>query len=219
MSPAIKSLGLGAGKSWYSRTQASRRVMNSAGAISSPNRFREGTFWERSSLADVDNDCLGDELRIGDPFAADFVLVLGTADFRGFGVALAPVLDVVLALGGTVLEPGSEASQRVCAIDEISVGPSLGPMAVSGCCCSFSAMRSRVSVASASVLATGLVVIFIFLAGLVLAAVRSWGMEQIAASGFGAGVRGFVGFVAKGSTLLGGSIWLRLNGAVEERSR
>lgn len=177
MSPAINSLGLGAGKSWYSRTQASRRVMNSAGAISSPKRFREGAFWERSSLADADNDCFGDELFVGDPVAADFVLVLETADFRGFGVAFALALGVVLALGGTVVEPGSEAFESVCAIDEISVGPSLAPMVVSGCCCSFSAMRSRVSVASASVLATGSVVIFIFLAGLVLAAVRSWGME------------------------------------------
>lgn len=198
MSPAIKSLGLGAGRSWYSRTQASRRVMNSAGAISSPKRFREGTFREGSSLVDVDNDCLGDELLVGDPIAADFVLVLGTADFRGFRVAFALALDAVLALEGTVVEPGSEASNRVCAIDEISVSPSLGPV---------------------SVLATGLGIIFIFLAGLVLAAVRSWGMEEIAASGFGAGVVGFVGFVGKGSTLLGGSIWLRLNGAVEERSR
>ena len=219
MSPAIKSLGLGAGRSWYSRTQASRRVMNSAGAISSPKRFREGTFREGSSLVDVDNDCLGDELLVGDPIAADFVLVLGTADFRGFRVAFALALDAVLALEGTVVEPGSEASNRVCAIDEISVSPSLGPMAVSGCCCPFSAIRSRVSVARVSVLATGLGIIFIFLAGLVLAAARSWGMEEIAASGFGAGVVGFVGFVGKGSTLLGGSIWLRLNGAVEERSR
>lgn len=174
--------------------------------MSSPKSFREG-----SSLVDVD-DCLGGELLVGDLVAPGFVLVLGTADFRGLGVAFTLALGVVLVLGGTVVEPGSEASKSACAVDEISVGPSLGPMAVSGCCCPFPAIRSRV-LAGASVLATGLVVVFIFFAECVLAAVRS---EEFAASGFDDGV---VGFVGKGSTLLGGSIWLRLKGAVVERSR
>lgn len=167
----------------------------------------------------MDNDCLSDDLLVGDPVTAGFVLVLGTVDFRGFGVAIALALEVVLFLGGTVVEPGSEDSKRACAVDEISVGLSLGPMAASGCCCPFSAIRSRVLVTSASVLASGSVLVFIFFAGLVLAAVRSWGEEEIAASGFGVGVVGFVDFVEKGSTLLGGSIWLRLNGAMKERSR
>lgn len=169
---------------------------------------------------DVDNDCLWDELLVGDPVTAGFVLVLGTVDFRGFGVAIALALEVVLVLGGTVVEPGSEDSKRACAADEISVGLSLGPMAASGCCCPFSAIRSRVLVASASVLASGVVLVFNFFAGLVLAAVRSWGVEEIATSGgVGVGVVGLVDFVGKGSTLLGGSIWLRLNGAMKERSR
>ena len=211
MLPAIKSLGLGAGRSWYSRTQASRRVMNSAGAMSSPKSFREGSFREGPSRVDVD-DCLLVEFLVGDLVAPGFVLGLGTADFRGFGVAFALALGVALALGRTVVELGSEASKSACAVDEISVGPSLGPMAVSGCCWPFPAIRRRV-LASASVLATSLVVVFIFFAGFVLAAVRA---EEFAASGFDDGV---VGFVGKGSTLLGGSIWLRLKGAVVERSR
>lgn len=61
-------------------------------------------------------------------------------------------------------------------------------------------------------LAIGLVVVFLFFAGLVSAVENSRGVKAIAASGF-------VGFLGKGRTLLGGSIWLRLNGAVEERSR
>lgn len=177
--------------------------MNSAGATSSPKRFREGFFREGSSLVDVDDDCLGNELLLGNSVAGGFVLVLGTADFRGFGVAFALALEVVLVLGGTVVEPGSETSKGACAGDEISVGPSLGPMAVSDCCCPFSAIRFRMLVAGASVLATGLALVFVFFVGLVLAAARSWGVEEIAASEFGVGV---VGFVGKGSTLLGGSI-------------
>lgn len=68
------------------------------------------------------------------------------------------------------------------------------------------------SAAGASVLATGFLVVFLLFAGLVSAAGSSWGVEEIAAFGF-------AGFVGKGRTLFGGSIWLRLNGAAAERSR
>lgn len=68
------------------------------------------------------------------------------------------------------------------------------------------------SAAGASVLATGLLIVFLLFAGFVSAAGSSWGAEEIAAFGF-------AGFVGKGRTLFGGSIWLRLNGAAVERSR
>lgn len=193
--------------------------MNSVGAMSSPKRPREESFREGSSLVDVDDDCLGNELLAGDSVIVSLVLDLGTVDFRGFGVGFALGLGVRLGSGGTVVEPGSDASKRACAAGEISAGPSSAPVAVSGRRGPSSAIRSRASEAGTSVPATDLVVVFLFFAGLVSAAGSSSGVEEIAASGFGVGVVGLVGFVGNGSTLLGGSIWLRLNGAMEERSQ
>ena len=94
----------------------------------SPKRLREG-----SSLVDVDDGGLGDDLLGGDPVANCLVPDLGTADFRGFGVDFALGLGVVLVLEGIVVEPSSDASKRVCVADEISVGASLATMPVSGC--------------------------------------------------------------------------------------